>query len=390
MSGQSGSLVIKNGKVLLPGGVITPCDVKVEVGKIREIGPHLDGDVLIDAAGTYVLPGLIELHTHGIGFESTESATLREYARLMASCGATAFFPTFFAPPAVTTRNMERHRRDTDELRLLPQIVGFRLESPYLARTGAGLTDDLAPITPEMTEALLAAGGGHVKIWDVSPELPGAADLIRRLSGEGIVCSLAHTAATIEQARAAVDAGARLVTHFFDTFVVPEMVDPGVYPAGLTDYLLTEDRVVCEIIADGTHVHPLLVEKTLRCKTPRRTVWVTDSNFGAGLPPGKYVLPQGWGQVRIAGPNDGVRLIDRQMSLAGSALTPIDGFKNAVRLFHQDLATASQLCSTTPAHVVGLNKGEIAAGRDADLIVLDDQLELIYTIVAGNVAYRRE
>ncbi len=166
------------------------------------------------------------------------------------------------------------------------------------------------------------------------------------------------------------------------------MVEPGVYPAGLVDYLLVEDRVAAEIIGDGTHVHPLLVEKALRCKTASRLAWVTDSNFGAALPPGEYEAPD-WGWIVVDGPNNGARLRDRGRVLAGSALTPIDALRNLVRLFGRDLATASRLCSTTPARLMGLNKGEIAAGRDADLIIIDQGLDLLCTIVAGEIAWQR-
>jgi N-acetylglucosamine-6-phosphate deacetylase len=236
---------------------------------------------------------------------------------------------------------------------------------------------------------LLAAGGGHIKIWDVSPELEGAPDLVRQLSREGIVCSVAHTQATIDQARAAVDSGATLVTHLFDVFPVPENRGTGVYPEGLVDYLLVEDRIACEIIGDGTHVHPLNVEKAFRCKPSDRLVFITDSNYGAGLPPGRYNAPGSWGTVQIDGPNNGVRQVDRNMGLAGSALTPIDSFRNVIRLFHKDLATASRVWSSNPARLMGLNKGEIAPGRDADLIILDKNLNLLCTIVAGEIAYRR-
>lgn len=382
------TLCVRGGQVLLPDGTLRRLDVRVVGGRIAEIGPHLEGDAPIDAAGGLVLPGLIDLHTHGIREVSTEAGALTEYAAIEASRGTTTFYPTLFGPPEASAEHMRRHRRDTDELARVPQVAGFRLESPYLAQTGAGVSRDLAPISPATTDELLAAGGGHVRIWDVSPELEGAPALIRQLSARGIVCSIAHTQATIDQARAAVDAGARLVTHLFDTFVVPQMTDPGVYPAGLTDYLLIEDRVTCEIICDGTHVHPLLVEKTFRCKPEGGLVCVTDSNYGAGLPPGRYTLPGSWGEVQIDGPNNGVRQVARGMGLAGSALTPIDGFRNLLRLFGKDLATASRAWSGSPARLMGLNKGQIAVGRDGDLIVLDQDLELRYTVVRGEVVHQ--
>ena len=393
------ALVIRNGNVLLPNGELAPCDVRVQDGRIRKVGPHegvvphLEPGLQIDAAGGYVLPGLIDLHTHGVCSESAETGDLSKYAQIEASRGTTTFYPTLFCPPEESARQMERHRRETDELRLVPQVGGFRLESPYLAIPSGGTDKDVAPISSETTQSLLEAGGGHVRIWDVSPELAGASELIRQLSGAGIVCSIAHTRATTEQGRSAVDAGARLVTHLFDVFFyMPERTDPDpdIYGAGLVDYLLIEDRVTCEIIGDGTHVDPRLVEKAFRCKPLDKLAFVTDSNYGAGLPPGRYTLPGNWGNVLIQGPNDGVRLLDRDMILAGSALTPIDGFRNVVHMFHRDIATASHVWSRNPARLMGLNKGEIAVGQEADLIVLDKDLDLFYTIAAGQVVYRRQ
>ncbi len=388
------SLLIRNGKVIFPDGRLDAAEILIEKGRIAAVDRRCRSSAPeIDAAGGYVLPGLIDIHTHGICRDSTETA-LAEFAAEEARRGATAFVPTFFGPPEHSALLMRRHRRETDELRQTPQVAGFRLESPYLAQTGGGLTQDIAPITDATTEHLLQAAGGHLKIWDMSPEIEHAPALIRRLSRQGIVCSLAHTAATIAQARTAVAAGARLVTHLFDTFLLPDFREPGVYPAALTDYLLVEDRLVCEIIPDGTHVDPLLVEKTFRCKPDSRLVFVTDSNNGAGLPPGEYELPRRWGRVRIDGPNNGVRLIEpdnpeRDNALCGSALTPIDGFRNAVRLFGKSLADASRVCSANPAELLGLNKGVLAPGRDGDVLVLDHELNILYTIVAGTVVHGR-
>ena len=388
--GQPNTLVITNGNVLLPTGEVNTGHVLIEDGRIERVGPSLTADAQIDAMGGYVVPGLIDLHTHGIRKVNLQDGSLEEYASIEAAFGTTTFYPTLFDTPDATAEQMRRHRAETDELRLVPQVGGFRLESPYLARTGAGLAKDLGNITPQITAMLLDAGGGHIKIWDVSPELDSASGVIEELSGQGIVCSIAHTQATIGQARAAVDAGARLVTHLFDVFMPPEDTGTGVYPHGLVDYLLIEDRVKCEIIGDGTHAPDILVEKAFRCKTPDGLVFVTDSNFGAGLPPGQYDAGGSWGRIQIDGPNNGARMVDRDMGLAGSALTPIDAFRNAIRLFNKDMGTASRICSLSPARLLGLNKGEIAPGRDADLIVLDRDLELRYTVAAGRIVYEQD
>ncbi|MCG2659626.1 MAG: hypothetical protein L6437_05200 [Kiritimatiellae bacterium] len=386
---NSSSFVVANGRVLMANGDVSKASIRVEDGRIASVAPHEKAADMLDAAGAYVVPGLIDIHTHGIGREKA-SGDLRAYAAQEAARGTTTFFPTFFGPPNETADHLRRHLKETDLLRQVPQVGGFRLESPYLAAAAGGLSRDLAPISQGLTDMLLKAGEGHIRIWDVSPEMAGVPEAIRYLTKQGIICSLAHTQATIDQARAAVDAGARLVTHLFDTFVLPGGIDPdpGVYPAGLIDYLLVEDRVVCEIIPDGTHVDPILVEKAFRCKPSAGLVFVTDSNYGAGLPPGEYPLPGGWGLAKINGPNNGVRLVDRKMGLCGSALTPIDCFRNAVKLFGKDFGTASCVCSRNQSLLLGLNKGEIKAGRDADLLVLDKELNVLYTIVAGQIIYR--
>ncbi len=389
------SPVIRGGQVLLPDGSLETLDIRIRDGRIEAMAPGLRaerGQEALDAGGALVLPGLIELHTHGIRAEAVESGSLVEYARIEAERGVTTFYPTLFSSPESSAEHLRRHRRETEELRRVPQVGGFRLEAPYLAIASGGSSKALAAIDENTTRFLLEAGGGLIRIWDLSPELPGAPEAIRHLSAQGVVCSLAHTRATRAQGKAAVEAGARLVTHLFDVFYhLPESSDPDpdMYAPGLVDYLLIEDRLTCEIIGDGTHVDPMLVEKAFRCKPPEGLVFVTDSNYGAGLPPGRYTLPGDWGNVLVGAPNEGVRLPDRGLILAGSALTPIDSFRNVIRLFGKDLATASRVWSANQARLLGLNKGELAVGRDADLIVLDRELELLCTIAGGRVVYRK-
>jgi len=387
-----GTLIVRNGKVLLADGRISRADMIIAEGRIRKIGGARAGEFkqaeVINAAGKYVLPGFIDIHTHGIGYESY-CGSLVKYAAKEASRGTTTFYPTLFGSVDFICAHLRRNLAETRSLADVPQVGGFRLESPYLAKTGAGREKDLAKITRAHTGQLLEAGGGHIKIWDVSPELKNACETIRFLSRRGILCSMAHTNATIAQARAAVRAGARLVTHLFDTFAPPPVTDPGVYPVSLTDYFLLEDGVACEIIGDGTHVHPLLVALTFRCKPPDKIIIITDSNFGASLPPGEYLLPGSLRKATIKGPNDGVRLVSRLRGLSGSALTPLDAFRNAIRMFGRDIATASKLCSRNPAALLGLKKGEIKTGFDADLVILKPDLTLTHTIVGGKVLYQK-
>jgi N-acetylglucosamine-6-phosphate deacetylase len=195
---------------------------------------------------------------------------------------------------------------------------------------------------------------------------------------------MAHCNATIEQARRAVDAGISLITHFYDTFNQPVEVEPGVYPAGITDYIQVEDRVTAEIIPDSVHVHPLLVEKTLRCKGIGRVIFITDSLKGSGNPPGEYdgLIP---GDSVVVTADRGIRRKSDGV-LTGSAITAITAFRNAVLKFGRSIPEASQLCSGNPARLLGLKrKGSLAAGMDADVILLDRDLRLVRTLLRGKV-----
>ncbi len=378
-------LLIRNGTALIDGVMREKTDVMVHAGSIASTS--LVEFEVIDATGCYVLPGLIDLHNHGLRHIAVQSDSLCEYSRLLLEQGVTACVATLVGDVQADIETMRRGLRETDSFRLTPNIVGFRPEILYVAKTGAGAASSLTPITADTTQALYEAGEGWIKIWDVSPELEGAIPFIRWAVEHDIVVSMAHTSATIEQARRAVDAGLRLVTHLYDTFDVPEEVDLGVYPVGLTDYVQVEDRLTVEIVPDGVHVHPLLVEKTFRCKGIDKIAFITDGVRGAGNPPGIYDGLYPGVPVEITA-DRGVRRVSDD-ALSGSALTQLQSFRNAVRKFGCSLPTASALCSLNPARVLGLErKGRLAPGMDADIIVLDDALDLRYTILGGQVVYR--
>jgi len=381
-----------HGGMVLHGGSLEEYSLRVENGRVAAIGPDLiacSSEPTLNATGCYVLPGFVDLHTHGLQDAMPQRGDWLRYARLQLEQGVTACVPTLFAAPETLIRSMRTGLEETDSFRRTPNLLGFRLEFPYVAKAGAGLASALAPITQATTRALFEAGGGFIRIWDVSPELEGAEAFIRWATERGIVTSLAHTSATIEQTRRAVDAGLSLVTHFYDTFDVPVITDPGVYPAGLTDYILVEDRLTVEIIPDGVHVHPLLVEKTLRCKGVERVAFVTDSVLGAGSPPGIYEGLYEGVQVEVTY-DRGVRRIPDD-GLSGSALTQLRSFQQAVRTFGLSIPEASALCSRTPARVLGLhNLGYLDVGMDADIILLDQELNLRMTILKGEIVYRAD
>jgi N-acetylglucosamine-6-phosphate deacetylase len=383
-------MLIKNGLVLHFGRLEAACDLRTAGARIAALGAGLapdPGEATLDASDCYVLPGLVDLHTHGVRHIMAQYDSLVEYSQLMAAEGATACVPTLLGNPSENLEAIRRGLAETNGLRLTPNLLGFRPEITYLAKTGAGAASSLTRITHETTEALWQASEGMIRIWDVSPELEGAASFVRWCREHGIVTSLAHSSATIADARRAVDAGLSLITHFYDTFDPPPMTDAGVYPVGLTDYIQVEDRLTVEIIPDGVHVHPLLVEKTFRCKGLDRIAFVTDGVKGAGCPPGIYDGLYPGVQVAVTA-DQGVRRLPDHV-LSGSALTPIQCLRNAVFKFGRSVAEASILCSRTPARVLGLaGKGYLAEGMDADILVLDSTLQIVATIAGGQVLYR--
>ncbi len=189
----------------------------------------------------------------------------------------------------------------------------------------------------------------------------------------------------MEQARRAIDAGLSLVTHLYDTFDSAVETDPGVYPAGLTDYLQIEDRVTVEIVPDGVHVHPFLVEKTLRCKGLERVVFVTDSLRGSGNPPGVYDGLADNEKIAVT-PDRGMRRVT-DGALSGSCLTHLQSFRNAVNLFGRSIREASALCSRNAGRLLRLRKGLLATDMDADIILLDNALRLVATFVSGELLF---
>ncbi len=382
-------MIIRNATVLHVDTLQADTDVRCAQGRIIEIGPRLKGgagEPGIDADGFLALPGLIDIHTHGLKSESVQDGSLLEFARMELEQGVTTCVPTLYGSPEANRRRLSEAMRETDDLKRTPNILGFRPEIMYVAKTGAGSSGSLSGIEQGVSLSLYEAAKGKIPIWDVSPELAGALPFIAWAAERGIVVSLAHTRASVEQTRRAIDAGLALVTHFYDTFDPAAESDPGVYPAGLTDYLQIEDRATVEIIPDGVHVHPFLVEKTLRCKGLERVIFVTDSLRGAGNPPGVYEGLAPGEQIAVT-PDRGMRRVS-DGALSGSCLTHLQGFRNAVRLFGKSIREASVLCSRNAARLLGLNKGYLAPGMDADLILLDSRLELAATILSGDIAYR--
>lgn len=384
-------MLIKNATLLHYNWLKKAMDLRTQFGEIAEIGKDLKpqgNETVYDARGRYVLPGLIDLHTHGI-LDASAQRDLVKYSKHQLSFGVTGCVATLVGSVKENIETMKLSINKTNSFKATPNILGFRPEITYLAKTGAGSKDALTPISRETSQDLWEASRGTIVIWDVSAELPGAAEFVKWASDRRIVTSLAHTSATVDDLKRCIDQGLSLVTHMFDVFDPPEAKDGGVYPTGLTDYILIEDRLTIELIPDGVHVHPRLWEKAYRCKGKEKVAVITDSIPGSASPPGIYEGLYPGVKVKVT-EDRGMRRVEDD-ALSGSALSHIAAFKAVMERYGKSLVEASILCSRTPAEVLGLKrKGYLDIGMDGDIIILDRDLNVDATFVGGELLYERE
>ena len=385
-------LTLHHCRAVTPQGLIEAAAITIADGRIVASGPATDqpsGGEALDLDGLTLLPGFIDLHIHGAGGADAHSGQIAELAAFLPRCGVTAFLPTLAADAEGRTSAALRAtasamaRQAAGTLPATARILGAHLEGPFLnpARAGAIPPECMFPAEPDRLTRLLAAAPDVVRLMTIAPDIAGALDLIPLLVEQRIVASLGHTAADYDLVVRAIDAGARHTTHLFNAMVGIGHRAPGTAGAALTD-----DRATIELIADGHHVHPAILALAVRAKGAARVALVSDAVGPAGLPAGEY----DWLGRRVTSDGEVVRLPDG--TLAGSLGT----LDRALRVITAPLpagagaglADAAQMLSTTPARILGLDrKGRIAPGYDADLVAIDDALNIRLTIVAGEIAY---
>ena len=384
--------LLTDARMVLPGERVLSGSLLLADGKIAAINPATvpAGASRIDCRDGVLSPGLIDVHTHGIQrhfFHYTQ--TPEDFAAalgVLLQYGTTCVVPTIV--PAEEPELLEPLGR---LLETLPRgagasVPGFHLEGPFVALGGAAcptLPGDLGRL-----EDLITACGRRVSIMSISPEQRGILPVIERLREAGILPFITHTRASVEQTRAAIDAGAVHATHFYDVFPVPEEGDPGVRPVGAVEAILADRRVSVDFICDGVHVHPAAIRAAVAAKGWQKVLLITDSSIGAGLPPGEYDTPWGY-RVRVAA-GDAARHASKGF-LAGSALTMNVGMRNLLRWLPLPPEQIWAMGTLNPAGLLGLaDKGRIAPGADADLVLWDRELNAIKTWVAGECLFERD
>ena len=370
--------LIHNAQVLDPVHGRVGTSLLVRDGRIAMVDPPDppgdDAVPRIDGGGRLLTPGLIDLHVHGVErwlFEAGPDALVEGVAAL-ARYGVTSVLPTFHQ--TLRPEKLDHLRALTEALGRCTSVdvPGFHLEGPFLKLPGAGALTMAGDL--EYLEALLEATNGAVSAMSISPDVEGIIPVIERLVARGVVPFITHTQANVDQTVAAIEAGARHGTHFYDVFPPPEPTDPGVRPVGCVEALLAEPRVSVDFIADGIHVHPMAIRAALAAKGSANVIVITDANIGAGLGegvhethPGKYIRIRPGDAPRLHRPGEA-----GDGALAGSALTMDRAIDNLTRWLTLPEHEIWAMGTSSPASRMGWSrKGRIEVGADADVVLWD-------------------
>ncbi|QKS88800.1 N-acetylglucosamine-6-phosphate deacetylase [Curtobacterium flaccumfaciens] len=324
-------------------------------------------DRVVDLGVAVLTPGFVDLHGHGGATEAYEDDSFDRSLAMHRSHGTTRSVLSLVANPVpALAASLARVRAvmATD-----PLVVGVHLEGPFLSPHNKGAHNEsfLIDPTPAAVDALLGAGEGVIRQVTIAPELPGALDAVRRFVAAGVTVAVGHTVGTYDQARAAFDAGATILTHACNAMPGLHHRAPGPIGAAVAD-----DRVTLELILDAVHVHPVVAETLFRA-TPGRVALITDAMGAAGAADGSYRL----GSLDVT-VTDGVAHVAGTDTIAGSTLTQDVALRNAVSLAGRTLPEAVAALTSVPAAALGLGDrlGRLAPGFAADLVALSPSLEV--------------
>lgn len=366
--------ILKNGVFLINNGIIE--EVKVE---------NIFEDIeTIDLSNYKLLPGLIDTHIHGANGYDTMDAnynSLNEISKYLGSIGVTGFLATTVTAPWDKITSAVKNVDQTMKLGVEgAELLGAYIEGPFITEKykGAHPSEYIRRIDIDDTKELINNFPSCIKTVIVAPEKEGALELIKYLKSKNINPSIGHTNATYKEVIAAVDAGANIAVHVFNGMRGLHHREPGTVGAVLSD-----DRICCELIADMIHVHPAVTKIVLKAKGPENISLITDCMMAGGLEDGEYML----GELKVF-VKDGVARIENG-SLAGSTLKLINAIKNMNEHVGVSMLDAVNMASLVPARIAGVDhvQGSIEAGKKANFTVVDNDFNVVMTMVNGKCIY---
>ncbi len=378
-------LLITNARIVTERAEQTQNWLFASDGRIARLGagdaPDYDYAHTIDARGAYVLPGFIDIHVHGGADADTmdaNPASLTTMARFYAQHGVTAFLATTWtATPAHTLAALQRIAAQTGPIAGGATLLGAHLEGPFLNEAYCGAQDTQLIRRAMPDEALSYLELGVIRLLALAPEFAENGWLLDACVARGITLSAAHTGATYAQMREAIARGLRGTTHTFNAMRGLHHREPGTVGAALSS-----PELYCEVIADGIHVHPAALNVLARAKGPDGIVLITDAMRAAGMPDGVYPI-----DAQRSATVDGAAARLADGTLAGSVLTFERGFATMLNATGWTIERAWPISSLNAARAIGVaeRKGSIALGKDADLVILNDDLSVRHTVMAGEV-----
>lgn len=383
--------LIKNASVITPYEIKRDSSLVIEDGKIAnifngEMVTEESYDEIIDVEGKYLSPGFIDLHNHGnFGHDAMEGTyeALDIMADFHIKSGVTSYLATTMTedPNKIkeAVKNIGKYVNNcSNDSKVKSQVLGIYLEGPYFSMEKKGAQPPQYIKNPDLDEIkdLIKLSKDTIKVVAVAPELKGAKESIRYLKDEGITISAGHTNATFDEAKTGIELGITQATHLYNGMRAYSHREPGVIGAVLTD-----ERVACEMICDGIHLHVAAMDLAVKMKGKDGIILISDAMMATGLEDGKYVL----GGQDVYVKEGAARLIDG--TLAGSTLTLNKAVYNMVNMVNVPLEDAVRMASLNPAKAIGINgkKGSIEIGKDADLIIFDADLNISKAMIKGKI-----
>lgn len=364
-------MIIKNGLVFQEDGTFVQKDIYIHKGKIVSSESETEEKSVYDAQGMKVLPGLVDIHSHGASghdFCDADPEGLKTILRYEKSHGITSYCPTSMTLAKERLLKIFSSVKDMETSSDMARIAGINMEGPFVdvKKKGAQAAEHISPPDPEFFRLCNECCGNIIKLVTLSPKEEGALDFVRELKDE-VMISIGHTTADYDCAKAAMDAGASHVTHLFNAMPPFAHRDPGVIGAALDTR-----NCMAELICDGYHIHPSMIRAAFKMFGEERICLISDSMMATGMPDGEYELG---GQAvfmkdQFAALSDG--------TIAGSATNLFDCMKKAME-FGIPESTAIFAATRNPAKSIGIydTAGSITPGKYSDLLIVDSRYDLI-------------
>ena len=395
---MSQTIKIVNGKIILIDRIIPNGTVLIRNGIIQAIE---EGDITIsdaeeiDAKGQYISPGFIDIHVHGGGghdFMDGTTAAFLQIAEIHAKHGTTAMLPTTLSSEKEDLLSTLSAYDAANKINTKgASFLGMHLEGPYFAMNQRGAQDPKYIRDPDPVEYKeILENNPSIKRWSAAPELKGAIAFGKYVTSKGVLAAIAHTDAIYEEVLEAFQNGYSLATHFYSAMSGVTRRNAYRY-AGVIETAYLLDEMDVEIIADGKHLPAPLLQLIYKIKGPQHTALITDAMRAAGMAEGKSTLGNITNGLEVI-VEDGVAKLPDRSSFAGSVATTDRLVRTMMQVAGISLIDSIQMITETPARIMGVNhkKGKLQVGKDADLLIFDEDITIEMTMVNGRIVYQNE